>query len=86
MLISGNEIPHFIGSSVTITCSSDLAARAILWIDSDGGVLFSNSGQQQLSLQIERVTSSLANVMYTCEVQARSGVLQETITFAVDGY
>ena len=89
-MISGNESPRQIGSSVNITCSSDLSVQTIRWLnDSDNGrELFSNSGQQQLLLPIERVTSSLANTMYTCEVQVmlatgRIEVFQQTIMIQV---
>ena len=89
-MISGNEGPHQIGSSVNITCSSDLSVQTIRWMnDSDNGrELFSNSGQQQLLLPIERVTSSLANTMYTCEVQVmlatgRIEVFQQAIVIQV---
>ena len=82
---------HQINSSVTITCSSDLAVQTIRWLsNSDNGQeLISNSGQQQLLLQIESVTLSLNNTMYTCEVQVllATGVenIQENITFQVNG-
>ena len=90
IVTSGNEGPHQIGSSVSISCSSDLSVQTIRWLnDSDNGQeLFSNSGQQQLLLQIERVTSSLANTMYTCEVQVmlatgRIEVFQQAIVIQV---
>ena len=81
ILITGNESPHQIGSSVNITCSSDLSVQTIQWLnDSDNGQeLFSNSGQQQLLLPIERVTSSLANTMYTCEVQVMLATGMEVV-------
>ena len=90
IVTSGNESPHQIGSSVNITCSSDLSVQTIRWMnDSDNGrELFSNSGQQQLLLPIERVTSSLANTMYTCEVQVmlatgRIEIFQQAIMIQV---
>ena len=87
--ISGNEGMHQINSSVTITCSSDLAVQTIRWLNNsdNGQELISNSGQPQLLLPIESVTLNLDNTMYTCEVQVMlaTGVetVQETITFRV---
>ena len=81
---------HQIDSSVTITCSSDLAVQTIRWLNNsnNGQVLISNFGQQQLLLLIE-TTLDLNNTMYTCEVQVMlaTGVetVQETITIQVDG-
>ena len=83
--MSANESPYQIGSSANISCSSDLSVRTIRWLNNsdNGRELFSNSGQQQLLLPIERVTSSLANTMYTCEVQVMLAtgmeVVQESI-------
>ena len=91
MIITGNERPHQILSSVNISCSSDLAVQTIRWLNNsdNGRELFSSSEQQQLLLPIERVTSSLANTMYTCEVQVLLtngvGVVRRNITLHVEG-
>ena len=89
--VSGNMMLHQLQSSVTITCSSDLAVQTIRWLNnSDDGqeLIISNSGQQQLLLPIESVTLNLDNTMYTCEVQVMlaTGVetIQEMITFRVN--
>ena len=68
--IIGNEEAHQIGSSVSISCSSDLAVQTIRWLNNsdNGQELFSNSGQQQLLFPIESVPPTLANTNYTCEV------------------
>ena len=82
---------HQIDSSVTITCSSDLAVQTIRWLNNsdNGQELISNSGQQQLLLPIESVTLNLDNTMYTCEVEVMlaTGVetVQEMTTFRVNG-
>ena len=89
--IIGNDMPHQIASPVNLTCSSDLAVQTIRWLNnSDNGTeLFNNSGQQQLLLPIERVTSSLASTMYTCEMQVMLAtgveVVREMIVFEVNG-
>ena len=81
IVITRNESPHQIGSSVNISCSSDLSVQTIRWQNNsdNGQELFNNSGQQQLLLPIERVTSSLANTMYTCEVQVMLDGRLETL-------
>ena len=90
LVITGNERPHQISSSVNIICSSDLAVQTIRWLNNsdNGQELFSNSGQQQLLLPIERVTSSLSNTIYTCEVRVMLAkrlvrVIRGTIEFQV---
>ena len=90
IVITGNEERHEIQSSVSISCSSDLSVQTIRWLNNsdNGRELFSNSGQQQLLLPIERVASFLANTMYTCEVQVmlstgRIEVFQQAIMIQV---
>ena len=89
-VISGNEEMHQINSSVTITCSSDLAVQTIQWLNNSDNqqVLISNSGQQPLLLPIESATLNLNNTTYTCEVQVllATGVetVQEMTTFRVN--
>ena len=70
ILISGNDQPHNLTSTVAITCSSDLAVQTIRWLNESGQVLFENVGQQQLNLTIDSVGLELDNTMYTCEVTA----------------
>ena len=90
VVITGNERPHQISSSVNISCSSDLAVQTIRWLNNsdNGQELFSNSEEQQLVLPIERVTSSLSNTMYTCEVRVmlanRVRDIRGTIQFQVN--
>ena len=91
LAITGNEQPHQIRSSANIGCSSNLTVQSIRWLNSsdNGRELFSNSGQQQLLLPIEGVTSSLAGTVYTCEVHVLlatgTSIVQESLTFVVDG-
>ena len=91
ILISGDEEPLEIESSVNYTCSSDLNVLSIQWLDSsdNGTVLYNNSGRQELVIPIMEVTRSLHNTKYTCEVEVMlaTGVikLQATITVQVLG-
>ena len=91
IVISGNEEMHQINSSVTITCSSDLAVQTIRWLNNsdNGQVLIRISGQQQLLLSIESVTLNLDNTIYTCEVQVMLATdaiktIKERIVFRVN--
>ena len=86
ILISGNEEPHNLTSTVVITCSSDLVVQTIRWLDDEGQELFANVGQQQLNLTIDSVGLELDNTMYTCEVRA-TGIttnITEAILFRVN--
>ena len=87
ILISGNEEPHNLTSTVVITCSSDLAVQTIRWLNESGQEQFGNVGQQQLNLTIDSVGLELDSTNYTCEVTATgiTTILSETIIFRVDG-
>ena len=88
ILIAGNDQPHDLTSTVVITCSSDLAAQTIRWLNESGQELFANVGQQQLNLTIDSVGLELDNTMYTCEVRVMlaTGItnITETITFTIN--
>ena len=66
--ISGNQNTYQLGSSYRITCSSDLTVQSIRWLNTsdNGEILTSNTGEQQLVLELADITA--ANTMYTCEV------------------
>ena len=89
ILISGNEEPHGLSSTVNFTCSSDLAVQTILWLDGEGQELTNNMAQQQLVLTIEEVSEELNNTMYMCEVTVLlangQNTLMEDIIFIVSG-
>ena len=85
--VTGNKEAHQIGSSVNISCFSDLAVQSIRWLNNsdNGQELFSNSGQQQLLLQIGSVSSTLNNTEYICKVVlVGTGEFQKTIHFQVN--
>ena len=86
IMISGNDQPHDLSSTVAITCFSDLAVQTIRWLNESGQELFANVGQQQLNLTIDSVGLELNNTMYTCEVRATgiTTAITRTITFIVD--
>lgn len=79
---------HQIGSSVSISCSSDLAIQTIRWLNNsdNGWELLSNSEQRQLLLPIENVSLTDSDTSYTCEVMlVGSGVnVERTITIHVN--
>ena len=69
--ISGNQSTYQLGSSShRITCSSDLTVQSIQWQNTsdNGEILTSNTGEQQLVLELDDITAAINNTMYTCEV------------------
>ena len=57
-------------SSHRITCSSDLTVQSIQWLNTsdNGEILTSNTGEQQLVLELDDITAAINNTNYTCEV------------------
>ena len=85
--ISGNQSIYQLGSSHRITCSSDLTVQSIQWLDTsdNGEILTSNTGEQQLVLEIDDITAAINNTMYTCEVTLtlQTTLVMETIHLVV---
>ena len=62
--------------------------QTIRWLNNsdNGRELSSNSEQRELLLQIDRISPSLNNTEYSCEVTlVGTGVVLRNITFQVDG-
>ena len=87
--ISGNQSTYQLGSSHRITCSSDLTVQSIQWLNTsnNGEILTSNTGEQQLVLEIGDITASINNTMYTCEttLTLQTTPVVETIHLVVSG-
>ena len=68
--ISGNQSTYQLGSSYRITCSSDLTVQSIQWLNTsdNGEILTSNTGEQQLVLELDDITAAINNTTCTCEV------------------
>ena len=91
LVITGADETYQLKTTANITCSSDLTVETIRWLNNsaNGQELFSNSGQQQLLLPIERVSSFHANTTYTCVLMVNLStgllMLNKTITLQVEG-
>ena len=87
--ISGYQSTYQLGSSHRITCLSDLTAQSIQWLNTsnNGEMLTSNTGEQQLVLELDEITASINNTMYTCEVTLtlQTTPVVETIHLVVSG-
>ena len=91
IVITGTERPHQIGSSVNLTCSSDLLVQTIQWLNSsdNSSLLLNNTREQQLILPIVEIRT-LANHTYTCEMVLQLSDetevnLTKTIVLGIDG-
>ena len=69
-----------LSTSVSISCSSDLAVQTMQWLDSEGHVVSNSSGQQQLEL----VTADNDGTTYTCEVRVMLASGVATITETIN--
>ena len=87
--MSGNQSIFQLGSSHRITCSSDLTVQSIQWLNTsdNGEILTSNTGEQQLVLELDDITAAINNTMYTCEVTLtlQTTPVVETIHLLVSG-
>ena len=87
--ISGNESTYQLRSSHRITCSSDLTVQSVQWLNTsdNGEILTSNTGEQQLVLELDDITAATNNTMYTCEVTLtlQTTPVVETIHLVVSG-
>ena len=87
--ISGNQSTYQLGSSHRITCSSNLTVQSIKWLNTfDNREIFTtNTGEQQLVLELDNITAAINNTMYTCEVTLtlQTTPVVETIHLVVSG-
>ena len=87
--ISGNQSTYQLGSSHRITCSSNLTVQSIQWMNTsdNGEILTSNTGEQQLVLELDNITAAINNTNYTCEVTLtlQTTPVVETIHLLISG-
>ena len=87
--ISGNQNTYQLGSSHRIICSSDLTVQSIQWLNAsdNGKILTSNTGEQHLVLELNDLTASINNTIYTCVVTLtlQTTPVVETIHLIVSG-
>ena len=66
-----------------------MTVRSIQWLNTSdiGEILTSNTGEQQLVLEIDDITAAINNAMYTCEVTLtlQTTPVVETIHLVVSG-
>lgn len=82
--ITGNEQPLMFGSSATLSCTSDLDAIMIEWLDGMGTLLLSSTSAV-LDLVLDPVVSSLQGQLFTCRVTSLYGNQQQTVSVTVSG-
>ena len=90
ILISGNRRVYVLGSSVSVTCSSNLTVQSIRWLNVFNNrqvISTSGPGEQQLVLEISRANIAINDTVYSCEVTLlppiNTRVLNETFTLRV---
>ena len=83
----GGDQSLTVGEMSTITCSTSLEIRDIVWIDDMDTVVASNSeGVQQLDLVFSPVSDSIHNRMYACTITSIEDlVISETVIVQVRG-
>ena len=82
-LLSG---PFIVGMSATLTCTSDVSANRIEWLDSERRVVAMTTAMDQLDLTFNPVNDSIHNSVYTCRVtKGDEMVAEQTITVDVTG-
>ena len=74
-----------LGEPAAIDCSSDLEVKRIEWLNSDNELVTSNSGEQQLTLNIERVNHGENNAVFTCRIMTSrpNGTVTQSVALRV---
>ena len=66
-----------------------MTIQSIQWLNTsnNGEILTSNTGEQQLVLELDDITAAINNTMYTCEVTLtlQTTPVVETILLVVNG-
>ena len=78
--------PFIVGMSATLTCTSDVSANRIEWLDSERRVVAIVTSMDQLDLTFNPVNDSIHNSVYTCRVtRGDEMVAEQNITIDVPG-
>ena len=86
--ISGVSIssdPFIVGMSATHTCTSDVSANRIEWLDNDRRVVAIVTSMDQLDLTFNPVNDSIHNSVYTCRVTRGEEIAEQNVTIKVTG-
>ncbi len=81
--ITGNGGPATIGSSLQLTCSSDMVALMAEWLYND--VVIAQSATGNVTLMISSVNDSLHNREYKCRITTPFGVQERNSTIITTG-
>ena len=71
--------------SATLTCTSDVSANQIEWLDSERRVVARVTSMDQLDLIFNPVNDSIHNSVYTCRVTRGEEIAEQNITIDVTG-
>ena len=74
-----------VGMSATLTCTSDVSANQIEWLDSERRVVARVTSMDQLDLIFNPVNDSIHNSVYTCRVTRGEEIAEQNITIDVTG-
>ena len=67
---------------LSLNCTSDLALTSMAWLDSEGTVLV-NTNEQQLILEISKITDAHHNAKYICQVVGPFGDQNKSVILLV---
>lgn len=81
--ITGNEGPLTVGSTVQVTCSSDLVILMAEWLYDD--MVIAQSVASEAILTIPAVNDSLHNRQYKCRVTTPYGIEEANTTISTTG-
>ena len=77
--------PFIVGMLATLTCTSDVSANRIEWLDSDRRVVARVTSMNRLELTFNPVNDSIHNSVYTCKVTRREAMNEDSVTIDVTG-
>lgn len=83
VLIEGNSFPWSVGSTATLSCSSDLDVVSIDWLHN--GEVVAHSTSEPAQLLFNPVNDSIHDREYSCMVNTFYGVLEEHTDVTVNG-
>ena len=67
-----------IGSSATLSCSTDLNMQSVMWLYD--GVVVAESNENTVNLVFSPVTDAINGREYNCQANYSFGIQQKTIT------
>ena len=71
--------------SATLTCTSDVSANQIEWLDNERRVVARVTSMDRLDLTFNPVNDSIHNSVYTCRVTRGDDIFEDSVTITVAG-